>query len=211
MQWYDSSAENYAVFDNKYPKRNLDLKIKIKNLSNKKKPKFVLDLGCGSGRYLPFLKGKIIVGVDLSKGMLKQAKKFEHVHFVQADIYHLPFRQKIFDLIVSMSVIGEYCPFTVELLEEICNVLRDKGIFLFTVIPLHHVLLPFPSKYLGFFMPLQIIQFIRGKSTILHFCASKLQVIKILRKLGLEILKINERHGELYPHFIIEALMSSYV
>jgi len=204
MIWYDLTAESYASSDKKYAERNLDIKLRIRGLVSKIRPNVILDLGCGGGRYFPFLKGELMVGVDLSKGMLKEAKRFKHVQLIQADVYHLPFRESSFDLIISMSVIGECCPFNIELLKEISNILRSKGTFLFTVIPLHHLLLP-SQKYLQFFIPFQFIQLMRSNTYLPHFGASKLQIIAILRKLELEICKIDERHGAAYPHFIVES------
>jgi SAM-dependent methyltransferase len=166
------------------------------------KPVFVLDLGCGAGRYFPFLQGKTIVGVDLSIEMLKRAKKFKNVNLIQADIYHLPFQKSIFNLVISMHVIGEYAPFDLKLLQEVCPILRPKGTFLFTVIPLHHLLVPF-KKYLNFFIPFQIFNIMRGTTILFHFGASKFGIKNKLRRLGLEIIQIKERHGISYPHFIV--------
>jgi ubiquinone/menaquinone biosynthesis C-methylase UbiE len=207
IKLYDSIAEEYASFDEQHPQHNLDM-MRIERLISEKKPKFILDLGCGSGRYLPFLKGEIIVAVDLSRGMLRQAKKFKNANFIQADIYHLPFTENTFDMIISMSVIAEVVPFNMKLLKEIRKTLRFKGTFLFTAIPLHHLLFPH-KNYLQFFLPFQVIQLILGKNHIPHLYASKLQIVSILRKLGLEIAKINERHGRVYPHFLVEGTKCS--
>jgi len=144
------------------------------------------------------------VGVDISIEMLKQARKYREINLIQADIYHLPFSKEIFDFILSMSVIGEHCPLDLELLKEICSVMRPKGTFLFSVIPLHHLLLPF-KRYLMFFLPLQIFNLIRGRSIIFCFGVSKFEIKNKLRKFGLEIVQIKERHGISYPHFIVVA------
>lgn len=119
--------------------------------------------------------------------MLKQAKKHvkkTKINLIQADIYHLPFRKKTFDFILSMSVIGEYCPFNLEFLKEICSILRSEGTFLFTVIPLHHLLLP-SKRYLMFFLPLRIFNLIRGKSVIFYFGVSKAEIRNKLKKQAL--------------------------
>jgi len=176
----------------------------VKNLTSFQKNSLCLDLGCGAGRYFSFIEGET-VGVDLSTDMLKRAKKYKEVNLIKADIYYLPFQKETFDFILSISVIGEYCPFDLKLLKEICSVLRSKGTFLFTVIPLHHLLLPF-KKYLMFFLPLQIFNLIRGRSVPFHFGVSKFEVRNKLRKFGLEIVQIKERHGSSYPHFIVLAV-----
>jgi len=76
---------------------------------------------------------------------------------------------------------------------------------MFTVIPLHHLLLPF-KKYLMFFLPFQIFNLICDRSVLFHFGVSKFEIKNKLRKLGLEIVLIKERHGSSYPHFIVLAV-----
>jgi SAM-dependent methyltransferase len=212
VAWYNSTTEQYALIDEEHPQANLDIKIMINNVVTRQKPAFVLDLGCGTGRYFSFLRGETIVGVDLSIEMLKHAKKlkFKNIGLIRADIYHLPLRKGIFDLIISMSIIGECTPFDLKLLQEIRFVLRSTGTFLFTVIPLHHLLLPF-KKYLMFFIPLQIFKLVRGENTLFCFGTSKLEIKNKLRRLGLEIAQIKERHGISYPHLYSHKSFSSKV
>lgn len=64
----------------------------------------ILDAGCGYGRYLKFLKkfGFHVVGIDISKNLLKKAKL--HGDVVVADLQYLPFIDKVFD--ASISVYG---------------------------------------------------------------------------------------------------------
>jgi ubiquinone/menaquinone biosynthesis C-methylase UbiE len=201
MQRYDSIAEKYATFNEQNPMTNLDLKRDIAKIVAEKKPVLILDLACGSGRYIPFLKGNMIVGVDLSVGMLGQAKKFKNANLVRGDLFNLPFREDIFDLIISMSVIGEHCPLSNTLLKEISRILRLKGTFMFTVIPLHHRLFPY-KRYTSYFLPFPIINLTLGKEDII-FSASKIEIKNKLCKLGLEIIHIRERHGITHPHFIV--------
>jgi ubiquinone/menaquinone biosynthesis C-methylase UbiE len=64
----------------------------------------VLDLGCGTGRYLRLLKalGTRLVGVDLSYEMLHRAKRQDHVpSWLQARAGWLPFQKGVFDRVVS--------------------------------------------------------------------------------------------------------------
>jgi SAM-dependent methyltransferase len=202
---YDTNAVNYIRYDEQNPQTNLDIKKGIEKLVFEKNPALVLDVGCGSGRYFPFLKGEMIVGVDLSTRMLKCGRKFKHINLIQADIFNLPFKENIFDLIISMSIIGENCPLTMKLLKEISYTLGSKGMFAFTVIPLHHRLLPIKG-YVQFFLPLQIIKLMHGNEDVVLFWASKLEIKNKLRKLGLEIIQIRERHGIIYPHFLIVSI-----
>ncbi len=65
-----------------------------------------LDLGCGTGALFSRLIGSFeIVGVDLSKGMLKAARgKGFGAHLIRADAEHLPLRDRLFDALFSFTV-----------------------------------------------------------------------------------------------------------
>ncbi|MFE9959551.1 class I SAM-dependent methyltransferase [Micromonospora sp. NPDC005299] len=58
----------------------------------------LLDLGCGPGRDLTFWadRGATPVGLDLSAGMLREARRRVAVPLVQADLLRLPFRAGAF-------------------------------------------------------------------------------------------------------------------
>ncbi len=72
----------------------------------------VLDLGCGSGRWLLQLANqqpRQLVGCDLVAGMLLRAgeeRQRHHAALVQAGALALPFRAASFDLVVSGLVLG---------------------------------------------------------------------------------------------------------
>ena len=73
--------------------------------------KFLLDLGCGSGRN--FLKGKKYIGIDSSKEMLRLAKhnvkkKGSKVHLIRADLSNLPLKDNVLEnvlLVASLHVL----------------------------------------------------------------------------------------------------------
>ncbi len=74
--------------------------------------KLVLDAGCGKGRHCVASAGfgaREIVGIDLASGSVKAAfrntKHLPNVHIVQADLYHLPFRDQTFDYAYSVGVL----------------------------------------------------------------------------------------------------------
>ncbi len=86
----------------KFPWKDFEL---FKTYYNKNSE--VLDLGCGNGRLLTFLKEegyKSYTGLDQSKELLKQAKKtWPKENFVQADMSDpLPFKKK-FDAIFAIA------------------------------------------------------------------------------------------------------------
>ncbi len=74
---------------------------------------WVLDVGCGTGLgSLPFFSGDYtVVGVDLSREMLKKAisripikQRNRHMLFV-ADAEHLPFKPNLFDVCIGMGIL----------------------------------------------------------------------------------------------------------
>lgn len=92
----------------------------------------VLDLGCGTGRYLR-LAGQgasAVVGMDLSRAMLARARRQTErslvARWVQASVEHLPFVEGAFDRVVSGLVLDH-----VERLDRyfdgVARVLRPGG------------------------------------------------------------------------------------
>ena len=70
-----------------------------------KKTDKVIDVGCGTGRFLgPFSKAHGI-GLDLTENMLKEAKVYG-MPLVRADAAHLPFKDGSFDVVHSTGLLG---------------------------------------------------------------------------------------------------------
>ncbi len=73
--------------------------------------KLVLDAGCGQGRHVYFAAqygAKAVLGIDLSEAVdvaHQHTRKFPNVCIVQGDIYHLPFKEKLFDYAFSIGVL----------------------------------------------------------------------------------------------------------
>jgi len=66
-----------------------------------------LDVGTGSGRYLPLLRAggaRVVVGVDFSIAMLTRGARIGRVC---ADACQLPFRRSAFDLVNASLMIGD--------------------------------------------------------------------------------------------------------
>lgn len=70
-----------------------------------------LDYGCGNGSFSRFVAedlGTNVVGVDLSKGMIRlssyKSKGASKAMFLVADCHALPFRDKSFDAILGMGI-----------------------------------------------------------------------------------------------------------
>ena len=74
------------------------------------KGKLVLDVGCGMGRFAEVVAGygAEYVGMDYSFAVDAAHANAGHlpgVHFVQADLFQLPFADEVFDLIMSLGVL----------------------------------------------------------------------------------------------------------
>ncbi|MCS6985530.1 MAG: class I SAM-dependent methyltransferase [Leptospiraceae bacterium] len=91
----------------------------------------VLDLGCGFGRHLDFLRGEEIpcVGLDYAFEPL-----IGRQNVIQATACSLPFRDAVFDVVLSWGVIHYLKEEEVSVfLREVHRVLKKKGVFLLTV------------------------------------------------------------------------------
>lgn len=63
-----------------------------------------LDLGCGTGKITKKLKAKIIVGADISFEMIKKA---EIKNKIVCSAENLPFKNKSFDLVLSLTMLQD--------------------------------------------------------------------------------------------------------
>jgi len=91
-------------------------------------PQRILDLGCGGGNALLGEKGGSVIGLDLSVcSLLKARSVCRHVCRARAD--ELPFRDGVFDCVVSMDLLG-HIPHSRKdaTIKEISRVLKAKGL-----------------------------------------------------------------------------------
>jgi SAM-dependent methyltransferase len=89
-----------------------------------------LDLGCGTGFYLPVLRelGWTPTGVDLSTDQLRfaQARAGDYAELIQADAADLPFPDESFDLVFSGFTHTDIDSFAAAV-GEAARVLRQQG------------------------------------------------------------------------------------
>lgn len=107
----------------------------LKELLPHKKVDNVLFLGCGQGDELSLIvEGNVLViGLDISRTGLQKAKaKNPNFIFIQGDAHYLPFRKKLFDIVICSEVL-EHLPNTEKCISEIHRVLGEQGIFILTV------------------------------------------------------------------------------
>lgn len=101
------------------------------------KGKWVIDAGCGAGRFLDIASQAEadIVGIDISSAVDAARANLEgrmNVHFVQASIYELPFREGTFDLCYSIGVI-QHTPDPRESLRAIGRLVKAGGQLVATI------------------------------------------------------------------------------
>lgn len=138
-RYYDQRAASY--FDLDEPEtivscvRSVGVKDHMKIINPKPDDK-ILDVGCGTGRFLARFPKTDTIGVDLSLNMLKEAKKIG-VALVCGDAEHLPFKDESFDVVHSAGLMGVFR--SGKVLEEMARVVRD-GRYMYVSFPTVHSL-----------------------------------------------------------------------
>ncbi len=127
--WYDKNAEKYAESAEKVAPVHLVEKI----LSLLPKNPLILDAGCGSGRDSRLLteRGARVTGIDISFGLLNEAKKKNPgIAFVQGDLRELPMQSECFDGIWSHASLVhlETIADVEKVLTEFARVLKSGGV-----------------------------------------------------------------------------------
>ncbi len=134
IEWYDKHAEEYAKKVNSLlPFNALNRFIKLL-----KKHDLILDVGCGFGRDSKFFyeNGLKVIGIDLSEGLLKIAKKsYPKINFIKADIRNLPFKDGSFDGVWCSAVLLhlEKLQDVKKALKEMYRVLKKDGVIFISV------------------------------------------------------------------------------
>ncbi|MHA1229156.1 MAG: class I SAM-dependent methyltransferase [Candidatus Helarchaeota archaeon] len=103
----------------------------------------ILDLGCGNGRHGRYILEKRpndrsinIVGVDIAFNFLKLARKYgKDINYINADANYLPFKQKIFNRILSIAILHHIPNYNnrKDSLLELKRVLANNGLVLISV------------------------------------------------------------------------------
>lgn len=97
----------------------------------KLKNSLALDAGCGSGRYAEISSKycKELVCIDLSYSIdfaRENLKCIKNIHFVQADVFELPFEDKTFGFIYSLGVL-HHTPDCKNAFKSLCRLLKKQG------------------------------------------------------------------------------------
>lgn len=131
---YDSTA---YLYDMRYAEEQ---KAKIEAaLQNMKicEQNCILDLGCGTGLLFDYIisETKILVGIDISRGILTEAKrkygKFGNVHLILADADYIPFKDKVFTHVFAITLL-QNMPYPEKTIVEAKRVAVENAVIVVT-------------------------------------------------------------------------------
>ncbi len=131
---YDAIAAQYAVINAAMPQALMNAAARFLTLAGPSAR--VLDVGCGAGRDMAWFErhGVPVTGIDLSRGMLLQARSQVQGQLLQMDMRRLAFRAASYDGVwCSASLLHlpkDEVPTT---LAEFGRVLRPKGVLFLAV------------------------------------------------------------------------------
>ena len=129
MRRYDLTAQ---IYDMRYAEeQTAKIKAALEELSMEKFA-WVLDVGCGTGILFDYIaeKAEAIVGLDISKKILLQAKpraKIGDVHLILADADNIPIKENVFTHVFGITVL-QNMPNPTKTLEEIQRVAKENAV-----------------------------------------------------------------------------------
>lgn len=103
----------------------------------------ILDVGCGSGRHFHCLtNARSLTGIDVSPFMIEEAKNpvlqnevsVKDIELICGNIFDADLPECTFDFAYSSGVLGEHAPMDLAVCEKIFRLLRNNGLFFFTVV-----------------------------------------------------------------------------
>ena len=103
-----------------------------------KKEYLILDVGCGTGKHLLYLKDYSILGLDISIEMAKIAKNKTGKLVIVGDAQYLPFKSDSFTCVISFFGALNHVEIN-KALKEIRRVLVKGGVFIFTLANPYHI------------------------------------------------------------------------
>ncbi|MCQ9204959.1 MAG: class I SAM-dependent methyltransferase [Omnitrophica bacterium] len=166
----------------------------------------ILDVGCGNGFLIAELqkKFKYVVGIDISRGLLKKAKANllhrqevgeNKVDFCVASAAQIPFKQRSFNIVIFSELI-EHIDNVEAVFDEAQYILKKEGMLILTI-PVWWVV-----AVITFFNK----DFMKFSGHVQRF---KLKETKeLLGKYGFEIVKIMNYYSEWAVIYTIEAIFS---
>jgi len=134
MQHYNHTASTYDAQYNE--EQEAKIKAALTQLTLKKQ-NLILDAGCGTGLLFPHLaeKVKLVAGIDISRQILKQAKKRikaqTNAAIVRADTDSTPFKNNVFDIAFAITLL-QNTPKPRQTLNEIKRVTKQNATIIAT-------------------------------------------------------------------------------
>lgn len=141
-QYFGEEAREYDKVRVEDPRRTAVIKIQKKitrDFLRYAGKKNILDIACGTGRFFYLYAPREIYGMDISKAMLKEAKKRKGVKIKKllvADAEKIPFKDNMFDVVITSQFIM-HTPFYKNIIREMTRVAKKGG----------SLIIDFPNKY----------------------------------------------------------------
>ena len=136
MLHYDQTTDSY---DDQYAKeQNTKIRAALGTL-HLKENSLIFDMGCGTGLLFPHIadKTKLLVGIDISRNLLKQAQKHAKQHsniiIIQADADHTPLKNKTFHNVFAITLL-QNMPNPTTTLKEIERIAKPEAITILTTL-----------------------------------------------------------------------------
>ena len=134
------SFKNYAkYYDFIYQDKDYDREFNFieEIFKATKKPKNILDIGCGTGNYTKILleRGYKVTAIDISGEMLEIAREKCSAEFIKGDIRTIKINDK-FDCCLAMFAVMGYITKNRDIIKALINIrkhLKPNGIFIFDV------------------------------------------------------------------------------
>src|SRR3989454_4328586 len=105
LEYYDRLSKSYSML---YGPEQARKHGKLLERMGKRKYDVFVDIGCGDGVLLSKVRHRssLLVGLDFSPGMLEKARYVLEggASLVRGDARHLPFRDRVADCVVSISL-----------------------------------------------------------------------------------------------------------
>jgi ubiquinone/menaquinone biosynthesis C-methylase UbiE len=114
-------------FPDTYNRHDFRIRYILKSIDNIKNAK-ILDVGCGKGGMVRILSklGAQVHGIDISKELLKEAKKIPLATIKIGSATDIPYPDDTFDYVISNEVI-EHVPSTEKAIKEMSRVVKKGG------------------------------------------------------------------------------------
>jgi ubiquinone/menaquinone biosynthesis C-methylase UbiE len=136
MLHYDQTAASY---DAQYSKeQNAKMEAALHNIVLEEND-IVLDVGCGTGLLFPHIadKTQLLIAIDISRSLLKQAKKRAKQHpniaLIQADADQTPFKTQTFHALFTVTLL-QNMPNPKATLREIERITRPEATIALTTL-----------------------------------------------------------------------------